>query len=87
MTVADLKHFFERPYPTVRLWIKEGRLPRGPAGIAAAQLLKRLVSAVQTGFVVPTELSSRARPTYMKKLRHDCQRGKLSQPRSPRRGV
>lgn len=78
MTVADLKHFFDRPYPTVRLWVYEQRVPRGPSGDKAIGALQVLARRVKGGFVVSPDLSSRARPTAMKELRRDCDRRAVS---------
>ena len=76
MTVADLKHFFDRPYATVRMWVYDARrTPRGPAGNRAEQLLRSLEKKIKRGLVIPAEISSRERPAYLKKIRHDSSAG------------
>lgn len=76
LIVADLHHWFERPYPTVRLWRFGGtRKPPGPRGALAEARLKLLETAIvrKQGFPVPATLSSTDRPAYIKKVRHDLE--------------
>jgi len=70
MTVADLQHWFDRPYPTVRMWVMEPREPRGPSGSDADKLLLQLEKKIKAGLVIPSSLSLQDRPTYMKRLRN-----------------
>lgn len=75
-TVADLHHWFERPYPTVRLWrFHDIRKPPGPRGRLAEERLKLLEMAIakKQGFPVPADLSHTDRPEYIKKVRHDLE--------------
>lgn len=73
MTVADLQHWFERPYATVRTWVEHRRTPRGPSGREAERLLHLLEKAIaeRRYFPVPALLSSIERPSYLKKVRHE----------------
>lgn len=77
MTVADLSHWFSRPYPTVRTWVYDRRQPEGPAGDEAERLLRRLERRVRDGLVIPVTLSKRQRPAYVKKLRHAGDRASI----------
>ena len=72
MTVADLKHWFDRPYATVRTWVFEAREPRGPSGNHAHTLLAVLERKIKRGLVIPATLSSNDRPDHIRKLRHDA---------------
>src|SRR3954469_8550036 len=72
LTVADLQHWFDRPYATVRTWVFDARVPRGPSGRAAFNALKVLETKIRRGLVVPSALSNDARPAYIRKLRHDA---------------
>lgn len=75
MTVADLKHWFDRPYPTVRMWVVEPRAPRGPSGTDANKLLLQLEKKIRGGLVIPSGLSLQDRPTYVKRLRNGQRSG------------
>ena len=70
MTVADLKHWFDRPYATVRMWVFDARTPRGPSGKSADLLLRQLEARIRKGLTIPSTLSSHERPAYVRKLRH-----------------
>ncbi len=70
LTCADLHHWFDRPRPTVRTWVVDARIPRGPSGRRADLLLQLLEKKVRAGLVVPSHLSKDARPQFIRKLRH-----------------
>ncbi len=75
MTVGDLKHWFNRPYPTIWRWVNSGYSPRGPAGRKAFERLDLLERAIDKGigFPIPTELTCRERPKYIMQCRRDAQ--------------
>lgn len=75
MTVADLHHWFGRPYATVKAWVNDDRAPRGPQGREAERLLTLLEAMIAEGrwFPVPITLSSYERPVYLQTVRHDKQ--------------
>ena len=70
LTVADLHHWFDRPRATVRTWVVDARIPRGPSGRRADLLLQALEKKIRKGLVVPDQLSKDARPQFIRKLRH-----------------
>lgn len=76
LTIADLHHWFKRPRATVRRWVIDACVPRGPTGTHAHLLLELLQSRItnRQGFPVPPELHAQQRPGYI----HE-QRVKLSQ--------
>ena len=81
LTIGDLRHWFERPYPTVHVWRYQGNEPTGPTGRLALQRLRLLEKAVERKrgpFPVPLDLSKFERPTYIKKARHDLENGGVS---------
>ena len=71
MTTADLQHWFDRPYATVRAWVFDARAPRGPAGRDADTALVKLERKIRNGFTVPSALSNNDRPEFIRKLRND----------------
>lgn len=74
---ADLHHWFERPRPTVRLWIeKKTEAPRGPAGKLAFERLILLERAIakRRGMPVPRTLSALERPKHIKRVRDGLER-------------
>jgi hypothetical protein len=71
LTVADLQHWFDRPYATVRTWVFDARVPRGPAGRQAFQRLRPLELKIRRGFSVPVDLSNDERPVFIRKLRDE----------------
>ncbi len=73
LTKADLRRWFDRPYPTVETWIEADRTPRGPAGEEAERRLSLLEKGIATkrGFPIPVDLSQTERPLYVEKLFHD----------------
>ena len=72
MAVADLKIWFNRPYPTVRNWVLIGAAPYGPRGESMLAMLGKLETAIKKkqGFPVPADISHFDRPAYIKKLTH-----------------
>ena len=75
MTVADLRSWFERPYPTVRYWLFLSRPdwePSGPRGRLFKQQLKLLEYGIEhgLGFPIPENLSITGRPQYIRGQRH-----------------
>ena len=70
LTTADLHHWFDRPYATVRTWRIDGRIPHGPYGEDADEALAVLERLIKTGkkFPVPP-LSQTARVAYIRALR------------------
>ena len=76
LTNADLSVWFDRPYATVRGWLK-GREPWGPHGEESRRLLKLLEQAIgqRRGFPVPVYLSPAGRRRHMTKVRHDLNGG------------
>jgi hypothetical protein len=75
LTVADLSHWFERNYHTVRQWALEGIVPRQhklfsfEQSNAAYANLALLEYAVSEGAFKPLQkLSPRSRPAEVKKL-------------------
>lgn len=79
LTTADLHHWFERPRPTVRLWVKSGAEPRGPSGDDARtrlDLLERAVTKKQ-GLPPPRTLSALERPAYIRQVRDGLERSRV----------
>ena len=72
LTVADLARWFNRPDPTVRGWVLDGRQPAGPAKdrddlLRSLAWLERRI-AVSNGFPVP-RMSQRERKAYLERMR------------------
>ncbi len=80
MSTADLAHWFDRPYATVRYWLygdsrakpKGDFEPRGAQGRLALRRLHRLEWAVahDERFPIPADLGDRARHAYVKATYH-----------------
>lgn len=85
MTVSDLALWFERPKPTVRTWVIEGRTPTGAAGRLAWERLELLKTALRnrTTLPVPAHLSGRKRPDYIRELRDAARRNNRLSPLHP----
>lgn len=78
LTIADLHHWFNRPRPTVRTWVKLDHAPRGPAGALAWERLRLLQHAVRYGVLpVSRELSSHERPRYIVQVRNGLERNRV----------
>lgn len=69
LTIMDLRHWFDRPYPTVSSWVLKGRKPRGPAGREAHKRLEILESCIARGWSVPASAGERARSAYVVEVR------------------
>lgn len=68
LTVADLRDWFKRPYPTVWRWVNSGWVPRGPDGRRAETDLATLEKLVtqRKHFPVPAYIGYLHRPRYVK---------------------
>lgn len=78
LTVADLSHWLNRPYPTVRTWVSGERAPVGDT--VAALVYKRvalLEGWLRTGARVP-EMSAHKRPEHLKQVRNALENGGVS---------
>lgn len=76
MTISDAAVWFDRPRPTVRTWIEEGRTPAGPSGRLAFQRLDMLQSALhdRSRLPIPADLSWRKRAEYIRGVRDAAER-------------
>lgn len=77
LTTADLAHWFDRPFPTVRLWVMGKSLPREPAARLIYSRLGLLEARVALR-TFPINMSAHARPTYIKQVRENAERGGVS---------
>ena len=80
LTVGDLRYWFGRPYPTVRVWRYDGREPTGPGGRQAYERLALLEKALRRKglFPVPPETSKRIRPAHIRQIRDALENGGVS---------
>ena len=81
LITADLRDWFNRPYYTCWTWQHEGNLPRGPQGELAFSKLKLLewVLRERQGLPVPSYVTERQRPAYIKQVRaHAEHNGRVS---------
>jgi len=70
LTTADLHHWFDRPYATVRTWRIDGRTPHGQYGEDADAALSLLERVIREGKKLPAPpLSQTARVKYIRALR------------------
>jgi len=71
LTIGDLHHWFKRPRATVRRWVIDACVPRGPTGNHASLLLDLLESRIKSGrgFPIPPELHAQQRPGYIHEQR------------------
>jgi hypothetical protein len=73
LTAADVAHFFDRSYPTVRQWIvNSAREPFGPSGREAyrcLEVLEKLVERKDGPLPVSSCLSHSTRKRHMQELR------------------
>lgn len=76
LTTADLRHWFGRPYATVRSWLFFDYEPTGPSGRLANYRLDLLEWAIKNnrGFPVPLDLSHYQRPRHIAGIRNDLER-------------
>lgn len=81
-TVADLSHWFGRPFHTVWFWAHKGRTPRGSVGQCKLtyRRLELLESAIarKRGLPIPVTLTQFERPEYVEKLRHGLENCRVS---------
>ena len=79
LSAADLHHWFDVPYPTIRYWLIGTHSPNRVSLLFAERLLVLLERALRLrhGFPIPVR-SAHARPGYLRKLRHDLDRTKIS---------
>ncbi len=87
-TVADLSHWFGRPYHTVWFWVHKDREPRGSAGqrklmLRRLELLEKTI-ITRRFLPVPVDLNQFERPDYIEKLRNDLEAPRVSQGHSTR---
>lgn len=87
LTVADLRYWFARPYPTCWRWLHSGYDPRGSSGKLAKARLLLLEHAIasQIGFPIPAELSARERPYHIMKTRYEIEHAHISANRPAKR--
>ncbi len=79
MSVADMAHWFDRPYASVRYWLYGDTRnkpaldfePRGAQGRLAFRNLQMLEWAIRhnVGFPIPAHLGDRERPGFVKEQR------------------
>lgn len=72
LTVADLAHWLNRPYPTVRTWVKG---QRAPVDVQAELVYKRVLlleNWLRTNKRVP-EMSAHKRPEYLRQVRNELE--------------
>ena len=73
LTHSDLARWFDRPRPTVKTWIDDGREPSGPPldvehAHALLELLEQMIKRRQ-GFPVPIGLSANKRMQHLQIIR------------------
>lgn len=68
LTIADLAHWLERPYPTVQTWVYDGREPvLGPRTDELLRRIDLLERAIKAGkFPMDASMSAIARPKYVR---------------------
>jgi hypothetical protein len=74
LTVGDLSYWFDRPYSTVRAWVKWGNDPQGPSGEEAYRLLALLeqtIKARRGASLVPPNTSVRIRHSEIERIRRE----------------
>ena len=74
LTLADLSHWFDVPFSSVRYWLTVASsdwAPRGPRGRTIIKRIKLLEWAVanRIGMPVPEMMSARDRPAHMRGTR------------------
>jgi len=81
LQTSDLAYWFDRPYPTVRTWVQDGRSPmRGHRQSALSRLgLLEHAVAKQLGFPVPANVRAHDRPKYIVKIRDELEHAAISQ--------
>ena len=79
LSAADLHHWFDVPYPTIRYWLIGKHSPNVWSLWHVERLLVLLERSIRHkhGFPIPVR-SAHARPGYLRKLRHDLDRTKVS---------
>ena len=73
LTPSDLARWFDRPRPTVKSWVDDGREPSGaPLDVEHAQALLGLLETMvkrKQGFPVPIGLSPQKRMQHLQDIR------------------
>src|SRR5258706_4332683 len=85
LSTADLQHWFDRPYSTVRSWVVDKRDPRyaGRDAQVSLQLLQHCI----TQFEDLRGVSSHARPARIRQLRAAAGSGRVLKTSAPARRV
>src|SRR5882724_4309814 len=76
LSTADLQHWFDRPYSTVRSWVVDKRAPRYAGQDAESSL--RLLQHCISQFEGLRGVSSHERPARIRSLRAAAGSGRLS---------
>lgn len=79
LTPSDLATWFERPYPTVRTWLVDGREPETFLEETEQRLYKLEHAIACDLFPVPYGMSAHKRPSYIEKVRGDVLKSGLSE--------
>jgi hypothetical protein len=86
LSYADLHHWFDRDYSTVRAWVIGGYTPRGFLGEEAVDLLT-LLERTLTDFEDLRGVSSYERPARIRQLRKAASRRRVPKTHSAGRRV
>lgn len=82
LTVADLSHWFNRPHPTVSMWVKGKTAPAGryTADLAYSRLLLLEQVVRARDWSVP-EMSAHKRPEWIRQARDNAEHSRRLSPR------
>jgi cyanate lyase len=75
LSLADLAHWLDRPYATVRTWVYDDRYPHGVYWRTIDDRLKLLEHEIVTRTHIPVkDVSAHDRPNYLRGIRDAAER-------------